>query len=1111
MNLFELLLTNAVTATGLAVVVYLITRVVKQPPIVYGLWMLVLLKLAIPPLVDIPIVTSVVEKPGDVITVYLDAENREITELVAPDSGSLARASANEPVAAESFVLELIDEDSANSDHGATQSAVLGTTADRSDSTSDSDRVAAGPSAGGDLEAGWWHRTLAFIWIAGAVLYLALLIHRTVRFRRVLRNAPSAPKHIVDRVGALSSTFGLATPPAVRLVDSAIPPLLWPFGRASTVLIPAQLVPRIDDTQLDTLLAHELAHLRRRDHWVRAFEVALLACYWWFPVLRWVLSHLREAEEQCCDAWVLWRFPEHARDYARTLLTTVDFLSETREDTSRALTPPAAIPAALTVGRRGKPGRNPRFELLKRRFEMILHRRFPRRLSAKARIGLIVASVLVLPLAPLAVSAEADGTDKIVIVKADGTKHEFEVNGKLGTQIHDAIESVIRSSDGDVTKRTTRTTRTTHGSDVHRHSEDHRIVVAGDDGQVLQHVVTSGDGPGDRNIEITGADGKVIQRIQVDGTTGDHRIIVADDGGRIIKRVISGGGATSERHIEIAGADGKIIRRIQVGGNAGMPKGGETRTIKKIIISDENGRIQEMRVEGDGGQSELHDIFGGHSGAKSKSTDKPKSSIKGKVIINGEEHEFDLSDRLDGLLGGSGLGQLHEHLGKLKGLEALGDLHELKGLGGLLKLGDGGGLDALHGALRLHGHDEDGHEHDGGHNQKGRSSSKKSGRVLMIGPDGKKQEFEFGADFDDLDIDLDIDLGSLGLDDEDCDISGILSLDGGSGMQLGGVLKGLNIEIDGTDGDLDGALHQALKKLKGTIKSGEGQIELKLDTGDIRIDKTKGTKSGSSNFAGGKGRKSRTIFRRDGDKAIELESHDAPKIIEIDGKKYRLVPHNPGVTSGKAKSPRGRFVPSKGQGGSFSLGSGGGGQARGRLSSGKSQGDGATSGASAFSGRGSKPKQKSKTASGSFSLGFGGSSGGGASTGAGPAAGDLNKVIQRAVRDALRAAGEGDELDTEELEKAIREAIQNVGPSRKGKGKKSTGRSIRFGSGASSGLSSGSASQSGNAAGAEVRAQELRDTIDGMKPTMDKLQEAIDSLEKKESKGKATKTKKKVM
>ena len=75
------------------------------------------------------------------------------------------------------------------------------------------------------------------------------------------------------------------------------------------------------------VLAHELAHWKRRDHWVRRLEAVVLGLYWWYPVAWWAHRRLEQAEEECCDAWVVWSLPAAASSYAEALVTTATFLS----------------------------------------------------------------------------------------------------------------------------------------------------------------------------------------------------------------------------------------------------------------------------------------------------------------------------------------------------------------------------------------------------------------------------------------------------------------------------------------------------------------------------------------------------------------------------------------------------------------------------------------------------------------------------------------------------------------------------------------------------------------------------------------------------------------
>jgi Zn-dependent protease with chaperone function len=71
----------------------------------------------------------------------------------------------------------------------------------------------------------------------------------------------------------LAEQIGVTRCPVLYLVPDRISPLLWSLLASPKVLLPADLVARLSDPELDALIAHELAHLRRRDHWVRYLEV----------------------------------------------------------------------------------------------------------------------------------------------------------------------------------------------------------------------------------------------------------------------------------------------------------------------------------------------------------------------------------------------------------------------------------------------------------------------------------------------------------------------------------------------------------------------------------------------------------------------------------------------------------------------------------------------------------------------------------------------------------------------------------------------------------------------------------------------------------------------
>jgi beta-lactamase regulating signal transducer with metallopeptidase domain len=162
-------------------------------------------------------------------------------------------------------------------------------------------------------------------WILGAVTLAGIQIVRLFRFNRCLREQRQSPDWIESEATSLAQRFGLRSP-RVRVVNGIASPLFYGLRRPS-ILIPATLIDAIPRDQWPGVLAHELAHWKRRDHWVRSLELAAGCLWWWNPVFWLVRHHLRQTAELACDAWVVWALPEGRKAYAKTLVDISEMIA----------------------------------------------------------------------------------------------------------------------------------------------------------------------------------------------------------------------------------------------------------------------------------------------------------------------------------------------------------------------------------------------------------------------------------------------------------------------------------------------------------------------------------------------------------------------------------------------------------------------------------------------------------------------------------------------------------------------------------------------------------------------------------------------------------------
>ena len=191
--------------------------------------------------------------------------------------------------------------------------------------------VTGGPVAVANPESGWEPATIIMaIWFAGALVFLGFALAQSRHLSQILRSGEPPTEFVVHRVRELSFDLGLRRAPATIVVPDRVPPMLWAFLGAVRLILPAELLTRLNRSETDTLLAHELAHLSRRDHWVRHLELAALTLFWWNPVAWWATGRVRRAQELCCDRKVGELLPGHRRAYADTLVETARFLSGRR-------------------------------------------------------------------------------------------------------------------------------------------------------------------------------------------------------------------------------------------------------------------------------------------------------------------------------------------------------------------------------------------------------------------------------------------------------------------------------------------------------------------------------------------------------------------------------------------------------------------------------------------------------------------------------------------------------------------------------------------------------------------------------------------------------------
>lgn len=322
-----------VVSAVLAGLAWLVQRRVGHPAVVYPLWLMVLVVLLLPAVVAVP---------------------------VLPSGGAAPPAMAGDPVVV--------------TDAGAGLQSISASPGESGSGTTVPAPITARAKAG-----------VAMAWLVVSAVLLGWTLVRALRFRRWLaRSSRPAPAELRREVAEIGHRLGLVHLPEARTTSAHVSPMVYWAGGRVRLVVPSFLLGSLQRQELRAVLAHELAHVLRRDHLVRWIEWLACSAFWWNPVAWLARGELRAAEEASCDALGAAVLASTPRAYAKTLLRVLEVLSTP----SMPSTP--AFASGVASGRGA--------ESIARRLRMLVAERAGHEAPRWIRVTGLVAAVSLLPL-----------------------------------------------------------------------------------------------------------------------------------------------------------------------------------------------------------------------------------------------------------------------------------------------------------------------------------------------------------------------------------------------------------------------------------------------------------------------------------------------------------------------------------------------------------------------------------------------------------------------------------------------------------------------------------------------------------------------------------------
>lgn len=252
---------------------------------------------------------------------------------------------------------------------------------------------------------------LMIVWAIGAIAIMAFRVASWLPLRRALR---------------LASDADIAAPVSVKHAPGYLEPGLVGIFRP-VLLLPKGIAALLSAEEMQTIIAHELCHLKRRDNLTAAFHMLVEVLFWYHPLVWWIGARLIDERERACDETVL-ETGANPETYAQGILNVCKFYVR------------SPLPAASGVS-----GAD-----LKRRLDWIMKNRMVSRLTLAKRMTLSLAGVAIVmtPLAVGLIESRLDAAQAVPIELAH-TAITFETPA-LAAGPFDKYVGLYQFSDGGV-------------------------------------------------------------------------------------------------------------------------------------------------------------------------------------------------------------------------------------------------------------------------------------------------------------------------------------------------------------------------------------------------------------------------------------------------------------------------------------------------------------------------------------------------------------------------------------------------------------------------------------------------------------------------------------
>src|SRR5690606_32200412 len=142
---------------------------------------------------------------------------------------------------------------------------------------------------------------IVVLWLMGVVVLLLKLIGGIAYVQR-LKNYRTQPVTAIWQKQVNMLARRLQVSKSIQLMESALVKTPMVIGHLKPViLLPVGILTGLPPAQIEVILAHELAHIRRHDYLINILQKLVELLFFYHPAIWWISAMVRAEREHCCD------------------------------------------------------------------------------------------------------------------------------------------------------------------------------------------------------------------------------------------------------------------------------------------------------------------------------------------------------------------------------------------------------------------------------------------------------------------------------------------------------------------------------------------------------------------------------------------------------------------------------------------------------------------------------------------------------------------------------------------------------------------------------------------------------------------------------------------